>query len=102
MAAAFLADRLRGSAAFSYGQTLEFGEPISPDSSMSAFVVFAPAVLNREDCIGIDVGDTLPINLLGLYPVHDVERLWIRRHGLEAFWQLDWDLYDVGRVPAVH
>jgi hypothetical protein len=100
-AAASLADGLRGSAAFRYGETIDFGEPVSADSSMSAFVIFAPAVLEREDCVGIDVGDSLPINLIGLYPIHDVERRWIDAHGLEAFWRLDWNPYDVGRAPVV-
>ena len=47
--AAVLADRLRGLSAFAYGETLNFGEQVSPDSSMSAFVIFAPAVLDRND-----------------------------------------------------
>ncbi len=101
VAAASIAEQLRGTAAFSYGETIDFGEPVSADSSMSAFVVFAPAVLEREDFIGIDVGDSLPINLQGLYPIHDAERRWIQRHGLEKFWQLGWDPYDVGRAPVV-
>jgi Suppressor of fused protein (SUFU) len=101
VAAAVIAERLRGSAAFSYGETIDFGEPVGADSSMSAFVVFAPTVLDREDFTGIDVGDSLPINLQGLYPIHDDERRWIQRHGLEEFWQLAWDPYDVGRAPVV-
>ena len=68
---------------------------------MSAFVVFAPAVLNREDYIGIDVGDTLPINICGLYPIHNAERHYIHEHGLEAFWKLDWNPYDISRPSTV-
>jgi hypothetical protein len=100
-AAAFVADRLRGLSLFAYGETIGFGERISPDTQMSAFVVFAPAVLDRTDFLKIDVGDALPINLQGLYPIHETERQWIKRHGLEAFCQLDWDPYDVGRPVAI-
>lgn len=63
--------------------------------------MFAPAVLDRESYLGIDVGDSLPININGLYPIHDDERIWIAEHGLEAFWRLDWDPYDVRRRSAV-
>jgi hypothetical protein len=99
-AAGFLADRLRGLSSFAYGETVNFGEKVSPESSMSAFVIFAPAVLDRADFLNIDVGDTLPINLQGLYPIHDRERVWIHEHGLEAFWRLEWDPYDVARAAA--
>ncbi|MBI4941517.1 MAG: suppressor of fused domain protein [Actinobacteria bacterium] len=96
-----LATQMSGECAFCYGDTLNFNERISEESAMTAFVVFAPAVLDRADFTGIDVGDRLPINIAGMYPIHDRERLWIREQGLEAFWQLEWDPYDVTRQPAV-
>jgi hypothetical protein len=99
-AAACVADRLRGLSSFAYGKTISFGEEISPESTMTAFAVFAPMVLDRADSLNIDVGDGLPINLQGLYPIHEADRQWIQVHGLEAFWRLDWDPYGVGR-PAV-
>ncbi|WP_426762769.1 hypothetical protein ACP3TD_10260 [Pseudarthrobacter sp. 1G09] len=68
---------------------------------MTAFVIFAPAVLDRADFADINVGETRPINICGLYPIHEAERLFIHDHGLEAFWQLGWDPYDVGRPPVV-
>lgn len=97
----YLAMQLRGTCPFAYGDTINFGERISDDSDMTAFVVFAPAVLDREDFTGIDVGDELFINICGMYPIHDVERSWIHEYGLEAFWRLDWDMYDVTRPPVV-
>jgi hypothetical protein len=96
-----LAAQLSGECPFCYGDTLNFNERISEESSMTAFVVFAPAVLDRSDFTGVDVGDKLPINIAGMYPIYDSERSWIREHGLEAFWQLEWDPYDVTRSPAV-
>lgn len=101
LAMGFLAESLRGEAPFCYGNTFGFGEQIAPESAMDAFVVFAPAVLERDDFTGIEVGDRLPINIAGLYPIHAAERLYIGEHGLEAFWAVDWDVYDVGRPPAL-
>ena len=91
----------RGDNPFHYGDTINFGERITPDSEMTAFAIFAPAVLDRDDYTGISVGDALPVNICGLYPIHDAERRYIHDHGLEAFWKLDWDPYDVGRPSAV-
>lgn len=68
---------------------------------MTAFVVFAPATLPREGYAGIEVGDELPINIAGCYPIHDSERHYIHEHGAQAFWDLGWDPYDVRRPPAV-
>jgi hypothetical protein len=83
-AAAYLAEQLRGRCPFTFAETIDFGEPVSPESPMSSFVVFAPAVLDRARYLRIDVGDPLPININGLYPIHDDERLWIREYGLEG------------------
>lgn len=102
----FLAEAYRGDCPFAYGNTINFGERVAPDSEMTAFVVFAPAVLDREDYVGIDVG--IPgheghdvINIQGVYPIHESERQFVIESGLKAFWELDWDPYDVRRRPAV-
>lgn len=100
LAAAILAERLRGECPFQYGDTLNLGEPIAPGSAMDGFVVFAPAVIDREDA-RIEVGDDHPVHLAGLYPTHRIEREFIRERGLAAFWKLDWNPYDVSRPPAV-
>lgn len=36
-----------------------------------------------------------------LYPIHDAEWLYIHEHGVEAFWKLERNPYDVGRPSAV-
>ncbi|CAL9327449.1 suppressor of fused domain protein [Streptomyces sp. enrichment culture] len=89
-AVGFLAEQLRGTCPFSYGSTIDFGERIVPESEMTAFCVFAPLVLDRDDYLGIDVG--IPgheghdvINIQGMYPIHEVERQFINEYGLEAF-----------------
>lgn len=99
-AAAFIAEQLRGECPFQYGDTLNFGEPIAPESAMDTFLAFAPAVLDREDA-RVEVGKDHPVNIVGLYPHHHSEREFVRRHGPAAFWNLEWDPYDVTRRPAV-
>ena len=105
MAVGFLAERLRGRCPFSYGNTIDFGEQVCAESAMTAFVVFAPALGERPDW-RVDVSPARHeghdvINIAGLYPIHEVERQYIGEHGLEAFWDLDWDCFDVTRPPAV-
>lgn len=100
-----IAERLRGSCPFSYGNTINFGQAVTAESELTSFVVFAPIVLDRDDC-RIDVspagheGHDI-IYLKGIYPIHEVEQRYITDHGFEAFWALDWDPYDVTRPPAV-
>ena len=98
-AVAEVAERLRGRSAFLPGETIDFGRPISPESAMSSFVVFAPAVIEPD--VPIDVGDDLPISITGIYPIHDEERLFIDEGGLEEFWNEEWDPADVRRPSLV-
>ena len=100
LAIAHLAEQLRHDCPFGYGDTINFGEAIASGSSLDGFVVFAPIMLDQDDAT-IDVGDDLPIHVVGMYPTHASEREFIGEHGLEAFWRLDWDPYDVSRAPAV-
>jgi hypothetical protein len=121
LAMAYLAESLRGDCPFDYGTTVDFGERVSDESAMTSFVVFAPVVLERDDYLDIDLsgsaatnghgtnghganGNGAPgdiVNIAGCYPIHDVELQYIQDHGLEAFWELEWDPYDVTRPPAV-
>ena len=102
-----MAEGLRGECAFNDADVIDFGEPISPDSPMSAFVVYAPGVIDPADAridVGVDAstsGRPDVIHLVGVYPIHETERRFIVAAGLEAFWKLDWDPYDVTRPPAV-
>jgi hypothetical protein len=95
------AEEWRGEQPFIYGSTMNHGEPVCAESQMSAFVVFAPAVLDKTDYLDIDVGDEKRINISGCYPIYESERKFIHQNGLEAFWKLDWDPFDVQRPPAV-
>ncbi|HQZ35451.1 MAG TPA: suppressor of fused domain protein [Ilumatobacteraceae bacterium] len=101
LAVAFIAEQMRGECPFVYGGMLDFGGPMSEESPMSSLVFFAPAVLEPADYLNIDVGDELPINIVGCYPIHETERQFIAEHGLEQFWEQDWDPFDVLRDPAL-
>ena len=96
LAVGHIAETQRGTNPFRYGDTISFGETIAPASPMTAFAIFAPAVLERSDYAGIDVGGSLPVNIA----IHETERRYIHAHGLKAFWDLDWDPYDTNRPPA--
>ena len=105
-AVGYLASSLIHECSFAYGDTIDFGERIARDTTMTAFVVFAPVVMDRADYLnvlgapeGADPQDV--INIAGMYPIHDSERLFIKAEGLEKFWQLDWDPIDPARLAVV-
>jgi hypothetical protein len=100
LAVAYLAGQLRWQCAFQYGMTIDFGEPITSESAMDSFLVSSPAVVDKSESV-VDVGDDRPVNILGMYPVYSTETDFIASRGLEAFWKLDWDPYDVSRPRAI-
>jgi hypothetical protein len=99
-AVGYMASTLAGDCPFCYGDTINFGEPIAPGTRLSAFVVFAPLVLDKVDYLNVLREPADVINVAGMYPIHDSECEFIHEEGLEAFWKLDWDLYDPLRDPV--
>ena len=98
----FLANQGRGNGniAFCYGDTINFREQIADDSSMDAFLLFAPAILAREQYSEIDVGAEYKINIAGLYPIYSSEIDTYHRIGLYEFWHHPkFELYSVTRPP---
>jgi hypothetical protein len=94
----FLANRLRGDCPFSYGQTINFGEPIASDSEMSAFLIFAPAVLQKDQYLNVDIGTDYKVSIAGLYPIYKEEIEVYNKIGLEKFWKHpDFDPFNVNR-----
>lgn len=95
---AYIAGKLRGDCPFLYGQTINFGTPISEDSEMDAFLVFAPSILDREDYTDIEIGADYKINIAGLYPIYGEEIEAYEKMGLKEFWHhADFDNYSVNR-----
>lgn len=100
LAIAELASQLRGNCPFSYGNVINFGDQISDESAMSAFLIFTPSILEKEHFLDIDIG-AYNVNIAGAYPLYDSERELISEIGLEAFWHHpSFDMYDVGRPIA--
>lgn len=95
-----LAERERGISSFEYGEVFELDDPIAPDTDMDGFFVANPIVMDEPLAI-VEVGEDLPIRILGVYPVYASERDYIDEYGVEAFWELDWDPYDPKRSPAI-
>jgi len=58
------------------------------------------SVRSKDPSCAIVAGNVAQ-RLAGLFPIHDVERQYIREHGLDPFIQFDWDCYDVARPSAV-
>jgi hypothetical protein len=99
LAVAEMANRLRGSCPFSYGDVIDFGDKISEESEMSAFLVFTPSILAPNVFLNIDVGAEQPLNLAGMHPLYDSERAVLGELGLERFWKHpNFDPYDVRRA----
>ena len=97
----YIVNNLRGHCPFSYGDIINFQDTISDASEMTSFVVFAPAILNREHFLDIDVGGEQPLNIAGMYPIYESEAEVIGRVGLEKFWHHpNFDLFDVNRPPV--
>jgi hypothetical protein len=101
LACAEMANRLRGSCPFGYGDVADFGAKIADGSELSAFLVFTPSILAPDRALGIDIGGEQPINLAGMHPIYDSERAVLAELGLERFWKHpNFDRYRVDR-PAV-
>jgi len=96
--AGFIADQLRGDCPFSYSNTINFGGPISDESDMDAFLVFAPSILDQQYYLNIDIGLAYKINIASLYPIYSSEMHLVNQWGMEEFWHHpDFDLYNVNR-----
>jgi hypothetical protein len=99
MVAAYVANGMRGECPFTYGSTINFHQQIDNASEMSAFFLFAPSIfVQKEHYTGIQVGDGLPLNIVGLYPIYEEEIESINRLGLKDFWHHEhFDLYEPNR-----
>jgi Suppressor of fused protein (SUFU) len=86
-----------GHSSFASGSVLEVPGPVVPDSPLTKLVVFLQSVLDPEDAC-VTVGESLPINLVQLYPVHGSEVDLIRKAGPTKFFlELGIDFMDVHR-----
>lgn len=96
LAAGFFASSFFGEKRFSYGDMFSLDHPISDEGDMSAYLVFAPSFLDKQDA-RFELSDRV-IYLTGLYPVYNEEIAIYDRIGLEAFWHADgFEMYNPSR-----
>ncbi len=95
LAVGHVAARARGKYGFCVGETVNFNAQISRESHMSAFVIFYPSIMSREQAT-LDLPDR-KIAFLQLYPLYAGELHLIRTKGEQAFWQHKIDTYNVRR-----
>jgi hypothetical protein len=91
-----LARRHRGRCPFSYGNVVRFGTPVSKDSPMSAFLIFAPTIIDVEQCHIILRNKV--INIVQAYPIYEEEIAVVEQYGAQDFFmRKDIDFYNVRR-----
>lgn len=95
-AAGYFASAFFNEKTFSYGDLFKLDDPISNESEMNAYFVFAPSFLDQEQAT-FHLPDRI-IHLAGMYPLYDEEIDIYNEIGLKAFWHLEgFDLYNPRR-----
>jgi hypothetical protein len=84
---AYFASAFFNEKSFRYGDVFKIDDPISPESSMNGFLVFAPPFSTQAD-FTFDLSDR-KIALVGMYPVYEREIAYYDQVGLEKFWHTD-------------
>jgi len=86
---------------FSYGDVFKIDDPISDESPMNAFLVFAPSFLDKEQA-KFELPDRT-IFLAGMYPIYNEEIDLYNHIGLEGFWHSDgFDMYNPRRNKIIY
>ena len=81
----YIANKLRGQCPFCYGEIINFGMQISEESDMSAFVVFAPIAVSKEQR-EVQLPDW-KVSIAQMYPIYQGEIGFIERTGLGPFFE---------------
>ncbi len=91
-----VANKLRGQCPFCYGEIINFGTQVSDESEISAFVVFAPSFMDKEQS-EIELPEW-KVNIAQMYPIYEGEVGLIEDIGLQAFFQnKEIDFYNIKR-----
>ena len=88
----------RGKLRFKQGDTINFNAKISEESDMSSFFIWPQGVINESHemvCL-----PEWHILIMGIYPIHDDERILIHEHGPDWLFNFVEDPCDVRR-PSV-
>ncbi|MEQ8634354.1 suppressor of fused domain protein [Gimesia maris] len=98
-AAGYFASAYFNEKRFSYGDVFLIDNPISEESAMSAYLVFAPSFLNQEQAT-FELPDRT-IYLAGMYPLFASEIDLYNKIGLKEFWHSEgFDMYNPKRTPV--
>ncbi|QQR83995.1 suppressor of fused domain protein [Candidatus Peregrinibacteria bacterium] len=84
IALASLVNKFRGEKTFANGSTYQLDIPITDQSAMNGFVIFAPSFLTNSESVF-----ELPYKTVYLsqaYPIYPNESLMIEKLGFESFW----------------
>ncbi|MCL2636860.1 MAG: suppressor of fused domain protein [Oscillospiraceae bacterium] len=97
---AIFASDFQGEKSFTYGSIFTTDTPISNESEMTGFFVFAPSFLEQADAT-IHLPD-YKVHLSGMYPIYKEEVDVYNEIGLEKFWKHpNFDLYNVNRKRVI-
>lgn len=104
-AVASVVEAFRGECPFRYGDVLHYGQPIAPESAMSAFLIFAPALAARwltQEEATVSLPDRT-VFLVGIYPLYEAEVATLQRLGLDALWNREgfapWNVQRPALIP---
>lgn len=96
LAAGFFASEYQGIKPFCYGDLFTLDRPISEESEMVGYFVFAPSILTQAEAALELPGKT--VHLAGMYPIYEEEIALYKTIGIERFWMSEgFDLYNVRR-----
>ena len=96
MAAGFFASEYQGIRPFCYGDLYTLDSPISDESEMVGYFIFAPSFLDKDQSTIKLPSKT--IHLAGMYPIYEEEIEIYKKIGLKEFWYSEgFDLYNVHR-----
>jgi len=96
IAMAVFANSFGGKKSFTYSSVFTTDIPLSKESEMCGFFVFAPAILEPKNAVLQMPG--YKIFLKGMYPIYECEVTVLNEIGLENFWHHDnFDMYNVNR-----
>ncbi len=96
LAIAYFASAFFDEKLFSYGDVFKIDKPITSESSMNSFLVFAPPFSTQAD-LRFDLSDR-KISLVGMNPIYEREIAYYDQVGLGEFWHTEgFEVYDSKR-----
>jgi len=88
---------------FTAGRTIGHKARFVDDSGMSSLLVASSIEPWNSTAfsLGSDEAEADMVEIVGVYPIYALERVFIKKRGFEEFWSLDWDRFDPLRPLAI-